>query len=221
VPIVWLAIALLYFGWQKNFILALLGGVFAAVSLFMNFLCLLLMPFFGWLSYQSFRTSANRRKTLCRVLCSFFGFILFFLIIYRWSGYSIVDNFFVARAANQHAVQSNFESAGKYIIYLFMSLTEFVFYLGIPYVYLFVTSLPQSWKNSLLWFKVGAVIVISFLFIGVFQGETGRLWLFVTPFFALSNLKFLDDDKKRYFGAYLALVMFQIIVTQTLFYNDW
>ncbi len=221
VVMVWLAIALLYYGWRQTAALAFAGGLAAAGALFMNFLFLLLAPFFGWLVWYSWRASANCRRTLIGVGCSLAGFILFFLVIQHWSGYSIIDNFFVARLAAQSVVPSNFESVGKFLIYMFVSLAEFAFYLGIPYLYLFFTDLRGSWRKSALWFKVGVANVAFFLIIGIFQGETGRLWLFLTPFFVLGNMSLLSNDRKREYSAFLALTAFQIMLTQSLFYADW
>lgn len=221
VTMVWLSIALLYYGWQRNSALAFAGGIVAAGALLMNFLFLLLAPFFGWLVWYSLRVSPYRLRTFVGILWALLGLTLSFVLIERWSGYSIIENFFVARFATQGAVPSNFESAGKYLIYLFVSLTEFAFYLGIPYLYLFFISIRDSWKTSALWFKVGVANVVLFLLIGIFQGETGRLWLFLTPFFALGTMTLLSHERKREYGMFLALTVFQIIITQSLFYADW
>lgn len=219
--VVWLAIIGCFFGWKKVNWLAPIGGLGMALALFSNFLFLLLGPFFVWLVWYSLKTSTNRLKTLLGIPYSILAFILFFVIIERWSGYSIIDNFFIARLANQSAVRSNFESVGKYFIYLFMSLTDFALYLGIPFLYLFFTDTIGSWKKSALWFKVGVAVMAFFLILGVFQGETARLWLFLTPFFVLGNPYLWNREKESEFNAFLVLILFQIIVTQTLFYTYW
>ncbi|OGH69724.1 MAG: hypothetical protein A2754_03590 [Candidatus Magasanikbacteria bacterium RIFCSPHIGHO2_01_FULL_47_8] len=219
--VVWLAIISCFLGWKKGNWLALVSGLGMAGALFSNYLFLLLGPFFVWLIWYSLKISANRLKTLLGILYSILAFTLFFVLLERWSGYSIIDNFFVARLANQSAVRSNFESVGKYFVYLFMSLTDFALYLGIPFLCLFFTDTVGSWKKSALWFKVGVAIMAFFLIIGVFQGETARLWLFLTPFFVLGNPYLYNREKESEFNAFLAITVFQIIVIQTLFFTYW
>lgn len=219
--LVWVSIVGCFLGWRKKNWFVFIGGIGAACAFFSNFLFLLLCPFFIWLTWYSIKKSTHRLKTCISVLYSLIVFTIFFIVIRYWSGYSIIDNFFIARLASQMAVPNNFESFSKYLIYLFISLTDFLIYLGIPYLYLLSLNFIQSWKTSDALFRVGVYMVIFFLIAGLFQGETGRIWLFMVPFFVLGNPILLLKEKKYLLPAYLSLTFFQIIIIQTLFYTYW
>src|SRR3989344_3656515 len=189
--LVWCAIALLFVGWRKNIWLAGLGGLAAALALFTNFLFLLLIPFFlflAWFSIKKFNT-ADCAKALFRIFISLAFFLLFFLAIWQWSGYSITDNFFAARAANQGAVRSNFESVPMYFLYVFMNIINFLIYLGLPLIFIFFEGLPATLKESSALFKSGVWALLFFLAIGIFQANVERLWLFILPFFMVFKNK--------------------------------
>lgn len=219
--LVWLSTATLYFGWKKSCILSLVGGLVAAVALFSNFLWLLLAPWYLWLAVRLARESAAafRRGVLYRILISLLAGTAFFLVIYWWSGYSIVDNFFTARAANSHAVQSNFASLATYLGYFIMNISTFIFYFGIPLAFIFyleyrTVTRPWPWI-----FKSGLALLAFFLAVGIFQGNVERLWLFILPFFVVFPARMYVQDHDELFRPAIALLFLQMILTHTLFYT--
>lgn len=219
--LVWSAVTTCFIGWQNNWSLAIFGGCLLAAALFCNFLFLLLVPFFiflGWLSFSN-STISERIKILFRILLSLLTFSLFFIFIYKWSGYSIIDNFFTARVGNQKAVDSNFGSVAIYFLYFFINLISFLVYLGLPLVYLFFSDWRKSFKNSSILFKSGVFILGLFLIVGVFQGNTERLWLFVLPFFPIFANKLFKEEYQSLFNPFLAITFFQIMLTQIIFYT--
>lgn len=216
--LVWSSIALLYIGWQKNIWLAGLGGLAAAAALFTNFLFLLLGPFFIFLAWRAI-ISQDRTKALLRIFISLMLFLLFFLAVWQWSGYSVIDNFFAARLANQAAVKSNFESIHMYFLYVFMNITSFLIYLGLPLLFIFFRGFPATFKESNALFKSGLWILLLFLAVGIFQGNVERLWLFILPFFLVFKNKLFEEEYQHLFNPYLALTLFQVVITQVLFYT--
>ena len=72
-----------------------------------------------------------------------------------------------------------------------------------------------------IWLSLGFLIVLFFLLIGVFQGEIERLWLFITPLFIIPLSSLYRDVEGRQFSGILALLFFQIFITQILFYTYW
>ncbi|KKS96850.1 hypothetical protein A3B05_01090 [Candidatus Giovannonibacteria bacterium RIFCSPLOWO2_01_FULL_43_160] len=219
--LVWCAIALVFIGWQKNIWLAGLGGLAAAMALLTNFLFLLLAPFFLFLAWHVTQkaVAVGRSKALLRVFISLALFFLFFFSLWQWSGYSIVDNFFAALAANQGAVRSNFESIPVYFLYIFMNIVNFLIYLGLPLFFVFLKGLPATFKNGNLLFKSGLWILLFFLAVGVFQANVERLWLFIVPFFMVFKNKLFNEECRPLFHPFLSLMLFQIVVTQILFYT--
>jgi len=219
--LVWSAIALCFIGWQRSALLAFVGGLVAAAALFCNFLFLLLAPFFIFLAwYRVHRASvADHSVVLFRILLSLGAFILFFVILQFWSGYSIIDNFFTARVSNQHAVQSNFASLGMYLLYIAMNIVTFFIYLGLPLVAIFYRDWPDTLRKATILFKSGIGVVFIFLAAGAFQGDVERLWLFILPLFVPFANRLFANENQQLFGPFLSLVFLQIIVTQILFYT--
>lgn len=220
--VVWVAITLCFLGWKKSAYLAGLGGFAAGVALLSNFLFLLSAPAFLLIIIYIFKTTerVEWRRIFFRILVSAGTFLLFFAGLYFWSHYSIIENFFAARAANQHIVSSNFESLRIYLIYFLMNVVDFTIYLGLPLLLLFISRGKNIFKDN-LFFKIGLVNLAFLLVVGVFQGEVERLWLFMVPFFIILFHEISDDENKPLFSATLALLFFQIIVTQVLFFTYW
>ena len=127
VTIVWTSIALLFIGWNKSVWLSAIGGVASGVALFSNYLFLLLTPFFlavAWYFWIKFGYN-DRHKLILRILISFSSFLLFFGLLWLWSGYSIIENFIISRSANSEIVISNFESIGSYFTFVIMNILAF------------------------------------------------------------------------------------------------
>lgn len=213
----WLAISLIYEGWNGQWIFSFLGGLAVAAALFMNFLFLLLAPLFLMLAYFLGRL----REVAKQSIFAAFGFLGFYSVLYYWSGYSLVQNFFSARGVQAEVVRSNFESFSIYGIFLFMSLISFVFYLGVPNIVLFAKNLKGFFVRENKSFALGFIMVALFLTIGIFQGETERIWLFLTPLFILPLIKVVGASNATKTFALLPLLFFQIIFTQIMFYTYW
>ncbi len=221
--VVWLAIAACYVGWRQSNWLSLVAGLMAAVGLFSNFLFLLLGPLFIFLAIQSlWRIPATERnKRLSRVGLSAVVMLLFFVLLHAWSGYSLWQNFVAAKAANNIAVQSNFVSVVHFFLYAFITLSDFFIYLGPPLAYLIVRHGRKLWSQGPGFIKLGAVMTAYLSLVGVFQGETGRLWLFMTPFYALAGTSLLGEADKKIRSAFLACSFAYLIIIETLFYTYW
>jgi len=220
--IVWLAIVLCFFGWKKNLWLSLIGGLVLAYALFSNFLFLLLTPFFlALFVYILKTTNSGRTKIIARAVFSGIVCLFFFIILKYWGGYSVVDNFFVARDINKQLVESNFVSVGIYFQYLAMNILAFLTYLGVPLCIIFFSDLPCTFKKSGFWFKAGVGILFFFLLVGIFQGEIERIWLFIVPFFIPFFSHLYSKYNSTQFRAVLSLLFFQIIIFSVLFYTYW
>lgn len=234
----WVTIAMVYYGWSRSFLYSFLGGIAAGISIFMNFIFLLLFPlflmFFSILFFNQYTPRVSWIGKLIprvgheiskewfwwRIVVSAAGFLAFFAFLYFWSGYSIVENFFAARGANQEAVRSNFESLGMYLTYFVMNFVALGVYLGIPNVIILVRNIKRFFtekKEALMPF----IMLAFFLLIGVFQGEVGRLWLYWLPLFVIPLGYSVQKYRESQFTAVLSLLFFQIIILQVLFYTYW
>ncbi len=213
----WLAITLIYLGWQKGFFWSFLGGLAVAIGLFMNFLFLLLAPLFLLLAFIFDRWRELILRSMPAILC-FFGF---YLALYYFYDYSIINNFFVAREFNQSWVSSNFASLTVYSTYFLMNIAAFSLYLGIPNIFLLVRNLNGFFSRENKSLALGFIMAAIFLVIGIFQGETERIWLFLAPLFILPLIKATKNFTSSQTSAFLSLLFFQIIFMQTLFYTYW
>lgn len=216
--LVWLALVFLFIGWKRCVGLAFLGGMVTAYAFFSNFLLVLLGPLFLYLFYLAW---INRgKKAVFSLTVSILGFILFFVIINFFTGYSIINNFFVAQKAQNHAVESNFSSLWIYLTYFIMNITAFVIYLGLPNLIIFFIQKTKRLIYSQI-NHFGIYLVLFFSFIGIFQGETERIWLFLTPLFLIPIIDRINNYDVKTTQALSALLVFQVIIIHTLFYTYW
>ena len=212
----WLAVAAIYNGWEHGALLSLLGGMAAAFAFFLNYLFILLAPLFLALFFALYG-----REIIARAILTIFGFLLFFAALYLWTGYSVIENFLVAHGRLYHNVGSNFESFPLYFIYLFMNIAAFAVYLGLPSLKILAGGAARFIRERDLINFWGVIIVCIILLAGVFQGETERLWLFLTPLFILPMARLCEEMDSRRFSSFLSLLFFQIIFMQILFYTYW
>jgi hypothetical protein len=223
--IYWSAIALAYFGWKKSFFWSCVSGIFLFFSLLLNYLFLLLGPMFVLMFFYVYKKSykSKRSQVVSRAIWTTIFFISSFFLLYKITGYSIWENFFVAKKANQASVDSNFESLFIFVRYIFMNIFAFVFYLGVPLVVLLSKKLKKIEFIKSNPVNYTAVITLAtFLFVGEFQGEVERIWMFAIPLFIpmfVRSIKFLD--RPVYFSCVLSLLFLQIIITNIMFYTYW
>ena len=218
---VWIAIFLIYAGWMRSAVLSFLGGVAAAAALFLNYLFLLAAPLFLILLFMVYGKSGEAKRLIFRTAAAVAGLALFFAALYLVYDYSIWENFWVSRAAQNAEIKSNFESLLIYFVYFFMNLSAFAVYLGLPNVFLLVGRIKEFWRRENLAASLGFIMVGLFLLMGIFQGEVERIWLFLTPLFILPLMKIVKDWEPLRFNALLSLLFFQIITLQILFYTYW
>lgn len=222
----WLAVAVVYRGWKHSKVLSFVGGILAALALFFNYLFLLLGPLFLMLLINIFLDEKKESglgwpPVINRAAMAFLGLVTFYAIIYFVTGYSIINNFFVARNRAYYNVGSDFESLRLYLIYLFMNIAAFAVYLGLPSLKALTGGAARFIEERDLTNFFGVIIVGIALLAGVFQAETERLWLFLTPLFTLPLMRLGAEMDSRRFSSFLSLLFFQIIFIQILFYTYW
>ncbi len=220
--LVWVTIYLATAGWNKSTVLSGLAGLSAALSLFSNFLFLLLAPVFLYFIYLYYQNKDVKKEELIkRVFTTVAVFILFYVFLYLWSGFSIIENFQSSLAGNQGAVQSNFESLKIYFTYFSINIVDFFVSIGIATTVLFFSKLKLFYSDRGSIINTGFVFLLFLLLIGVFQGELMRLWMFVIPFFLFPIARMVKSLSSRQLGLFLSLLWFQSVVLQILFYTYW
>ncbi len=219
----WLALLVIFWGWKKGGLYAFVGGILSGVALLMNFLFfffgLVILFFLIYLWRQMDRQGGW--VILGRTIWVLVGFLGFFATLYSLTGYSIVANFFVANAVQQNVIETNTPSIFIYLLFAFMNIFAFGFYLGIPNVILFLRQGTQSLFGSERFLTgLGFLVVLIFLVTGLFQGETERIWLFLTPLFMLSIYRGIVLSGVNSLAA-ISLLVSQIVLIQTLFFTYW
>jgi len=219
----WLTIYVLYAGWQRSNLISFVGGLLVGLTLFQNFLVLLLTPLFLALLLHVYGKiqPKDRKYFWLRLGYSIIGFLIFFSVLQMEFGYSIITNFLIGRQANAEVVESNWRSVGTYGTYLIMNILAFFIYLGVIHIPWIIRYFKSFFNRHNIWLSLGFLIVLFFLLIGVFQGEIERLWLFITPLFIIPLSSLYRDVEGRQFSGILALLFFQIFITQILFYTYW
>lgn len=217
----WVAITLIYVGWRRSWLISFLGGIMVAFSLFLNYLFLLLAPLFLLLLFIIYKKGEKLQKLILRIVFAILGLLFFYIAIYFWTDYSIIQNFMVSRGVQGEVVRSNFESSFIYLAYFIMNLVSFGVYFGIPNIYLLFNNFKEVMNQEHLEAWLGFIMVAIFLLIGVFQGETERIWLFLAPLFILPLVKVIRNFTFSQVSALLSFLFFQIVFTQILFYTYW
>lgn len=214
-------------GWRQSHVLSFFGGIFAALALFQNFLFFLLGPVFLFLFFSEYlRVSLEARSTITiRLFLSFVGFLSFFFVLAAVTQYSILENFFVARAVNSSWISSNFSSPAIYFGYVLLNLLAFSFGLGVANLFCFLCSVRRLLSERAPFVVTALAATTLFLAIGVFQGEVERIWLFLLPFYILplafsGNRRGLESKNDIYLP-FLTLSVAQIIIIQSIFYTYW
>ena len=221
--IIWLTIVLCYFGWRKNIWLSFLGGIGAAYALFCNYLFVLLAPFFVIFLIIELRSAAEamKRRVAIRIAASGFTFALSFALLRVFLHYSLIGNFFAGYEFYKSFAINNFESVGIYLSFVLLNLIPFIWHLGMPTVFYLVRDAKRTFIASNWWFKAGVIMWFCFVFIGLFQGEVERIWLFLMPFFLMYRSPLYTEANPEEFNAALSLIFFQIMIVQILFYTYW
>lgn len=218
----WLALGVVFWGWRNNPLIAFVGGLLGAAALLMNFLFLtlgLVFLFFG--GYLWSRSDQVRRTVILRgALWSLAGFIAPFLFLHWWTGYSAIENFLVANSIQHTVVIGTSSSLLVYILFAFINIFSFSFYLGIPNIFLLTKTGIRGLSENRFLIVLGFLMVTLFTLSGFFQGEVERIWLFLYPLFVVILNQVIQKIKINT-TPILFLLVFQIIITQTLFFTYW
>lgn len=221
--IIWAALVLCYLGWKKNFLCSIAAGLCAGYALFSNYLFILQGPLLLTMLVMSIKSAPKEEKKIVtyRALSSLAGFIGFFFVLWYTFGYFTITNFFSGYDFYKTFAVSNFASVSLYFSFAVINLIPFVWYLGAPTIVYFAKDAKKQFAKSTWWFKTGVLMWLVFCFIGIFQGEIERIWLFLMPLFLMYPSKLYDQADNKEFNAALSLMFFQIIVFQIVFYTYW
>ena len=204
-------------------VLLILSGLLAGLSVYITFSLAMLVPFFVVVACLAVvkEGSGGIGRGARSLATAAAGAALWFGVVYALTGYDPVTNYRYAMA--QHEGWRGIEwTLGTTAYLAALGVFEFALWLGIP---VFVAAAARSGQGLdarpatmarpgdvlalALW---GAVLLAAFM--GRAVGETARLWLFLTPLFALAAAEWLAGAFGRLrVWAVAAVVLLQLGTT--------
>jgi hypothetical protein len=133
---------------------------------------------------------------LISLLASFSLTAIFYLTLYLATGFNPINTFLAAKNFNTMLMPDIFMTAKRYLYSTTANLTEYIIFLSLPIFSLLMLYLVKTLKDKsknnkplpLNFFYLASfltpMLILNFAGIyktGVWSGETGRIWLFLTP----------------------------------------
>jgi hypothetical protein len=174
---------------------AFFTGIMIYLAIFFTFALLPLLPLaFLWIGFEHLRVYTFKKldKLVKIILMVSVGIILLFFLFQFLLNYDLLLRY--DNAIEIHRMLKNFEPGFEQILEaLRLNNLEIASWIGFPIALLFLirignTVIAYIKKRATYLDGLTAAFVITYLvlnFIGQTRGEVGRLWLFMTPLFAL------------------------------------
>lgn len=206
---------LLQFLKRRAFINIFIAGFLIFISSFFHYAAIIIPSF--CLIFLILTKFNNKSFNLTLIYIGLVAF-LFYLILHFYSGYSIFSTF---KASNFYNTMQNpdfFMTLKRYFYSVSSNFIEYIIFLGLPIFSLFLLSSYKTIKNKdgfrLKYYLAFTLPVIVFNFLGIFKstgwtGETGRVWLFLTPLI-IGGLK-IKNQKLIFLTAFLSFIQTLII----------
>lgn len=193
----------------------IVSGFISALFIYFTYigLTVVLINFFQFL----FFLYKHKMKNFSRILPYFFAILSFFAFIYLLSDFNVIQDFFIAKLANNKCKASQ----RSHLIYLFYNLHELFFFSGILSSYFFIKGILFTNLNLRKLDKQGVISfslffsILLVIFMGIIKGEVDRVFIFLMPLLQLSSLKELKksfEGKKEWFFILLLVQLLQIII---------
>jgi len=158
-------------------------------------------------------------------LTMFLGFILFYFLLCSSTGYKPVQVFFNAQKMFRDDIQSLQIISPRYSLWWFKLFTplSWIYFTGIPILFGFINQLrtkERIERTEIIVFLL-TLLILNFAYIAPGEGERSALYVF--PFFLIPALRFWQHHFKhtQVFVAVSFFLLFQIILTESLFYTYW
>lgn len=218
--------------WQWGALCGLAAAVAALMTFSMAFLGLWGMVVFA-LTLLCDRT--HIRSTCQALLSAACAFLVFYVALFGWSGYNILEMLWAA-FGNHHAIMSghNHHVPGQHWYLAVANLAVFAGCTGLPLVVLWIRESVSGFRNLrstgrnvsqatlLVWSFTVAIVVLAAL--PLYTMEVERIWIFLVPFVALAAASYLGRSDAT-LKAQARVVMFalaaQTLVTEALLTTYW
>ena len=169
----------------KNIILT---AIIAFLASFFTYAAVIIF-FFG--IFFSFFNKFKNKKYFINQVKTYLLILAIYLLLYLVNGYKPILSFIEARRFNTMLMPNIFMTAKRYVYSVTANFTEYIIFLGLPifsiFIYNLISLIKKRKTNLRLNYYLSIlipIIVLNLLGIyktGLWSGETGRIWLFLTP----------------------------------------
>ncbi len=185
----------------------------------------IIIPLFS-LSYILFNKFKNQKYILSQILTLIIIFLIYF-ILNMTTGFKPINTFISARNFNTMLMPDIFMSFKRYLFSISANSIEYLIYLGLSIGSLLILTIIGLLKNKkhheLLRYYLAFLLPMALLNLagiyktGQYSGETGRIWLFLTPLI-IGGLK-IEKKKTVLIAGFLSFA--QTIIIQLAFNTFW
>ncbi len=238
------ALAFFLYGFEKNRPLFFLySGLITSISIYISFSMIALLPLMVLISLNEFiqkknidsikhEAEPNNHLVHISIKALYYwvsGFLLFQLAVYIIFNYNFIHNYQFAIA--MHKAWKIKVWSPQLIFYIgFLNIFEFAAWTSIPLFGFAVMYMMKSCYrfNSM---DKGKTLGLSFLifflmlaFFGKTVAETARLWIFLTPMFAVLGAMGITNSSRSYVGSskwHAVTIIITIQVLGTFFIKMW
>ncbi|MFP4527164.1 MAG: hypothetical protein ACLFQX_01325 [Candidatus Kapaibacterium sp.] len=189
----WMAVKSAY---QKNLLLAFIGGIIIYISVWFTFALMFIIPFVlavVWISLHKKYHTQIVSYYLRIIMIGLAGFIIADVLFRYFLDYDIFERY---RSAIQYHAQWRDWNADTLRTLYFgaLGIVEYIVWIGIPISIIYVVGLKESLMNiyhkrtlsdlGILSTTLAIVIMIIAL-AGKSKGESARLWMFLIPYICM------------------------------------
>lgn len=193
-------------GLEKGVFWLILSGLLAGLLTFANFSLVPLLGLFGF--YGLFYFWQNRAHLHGLILIGVWfgvGFILPWLGYWLASGFTPLDLLHVAMSAHLSLDR-------PYLPWLWLHFWEWALFTGIPLVALWLFNVVKGKRDILGPALLATMIVL--LLSGTARGETGRVWLFFSPFVLAASA--LQNRRSGWLAISLSQAVLMVVLAAAL-----
>jgi len=177
----------------RNILYALAMGCCVAVYAFFSFSAGFFGLLMGLLLMLAWRGRLVKPVTgLCHAAGGFAVFCFLYLLLFRLTGFNLLECLRQGLRNNTAQMSSGFDDAARYMLRSTGAILAYLTAVGFPLSFLMIRSCSRAFRQKLLNTWPGIFTSAVFLgifalgFCGAFFLETERIWLFLTPAVAVS-----------------------------------
>lgn len=155
----------------------------------------------------------------------FSGFVLFYFLLCSFTGYRPIQVFSNAQEMFREDIQSLQIISPRYSLWWFKLFTplSWIYFTGVPILLGFLGQLrtkERGERTEIVVFLL-TLFILNFAYIAPGEGERSALYVF--PFFLIPALRFWQNyfSNVQIFSVVTSFLLFQIVLTESLFYTYW